>query len=230
MTAYRLRPATMSDAEAICRIYNQGIEDRVATLETELRTPGERRQWLMSRGPRHPVIVAECAGLIVAGTVSPALTEGGLSQAPPGLIVAGTVSPALTEGGLSQARPGSVSADNPSERPGAVRADNPAGPVGWASLNIFNGRDAYRFVADISVYVERGWRGRGVGRVLLEKLTELGRTHGYHKLVLSAFPGNAGGVALYAKSGFRTVGIYHEQGQLDGKWVDTIVMEKLLSA
>ena len=230
MTAYRLRPATMSDAEAICRIYNQGIEDRVATLETELRTPGERRQWLMSRGPRHPVIVAECAGFIVARTVSPALTEGGLSQAPPGLIVAGTVSPALTEGGLSQARPGSVSADNPSERPGAVRADNPAGPVGWASLNIFNGRDAYRFVADISVYVERGWRGRGVGRVLLEKLTELGRTHGYHKLVLSAFPGNAGGVALYAKSGFRTVGIYHEQGQLDGKWVDTIVMEKLLSA
>ena len=230
MTAYRLRPATMSDAEAICRIYNQGIEDRVATLETELRTPGERRQWLMSRGPRHPVIVAECAGFIVAGTVSPALTEGGLSQAPPGLIVAGTVSPALTEGGLSQAPPGSVSADNPSERPGAVRADNPAGPVGWASLNIFNGRDAYRFVADISVYVERGWRGRGVGRVLLEKLTELGRTHGYHKLVLSAFPGNAGGVALYAKSGFRTVGIYHEQGQLDGKWVDTIVMEKLLSA
>jgi len=230
VTAYRLRPATMSDAEAICRIYNQGIEDRVATLETELRTPGERRQWLMSRGPRHPVIVAECAGFIVARTVSPALTEGGLSQAPPGLIVAGTVSPALTEGGLSQARPGSVSADNPSERPGAVRADNPAGPVGWASLNIFNGRDAYRFVADISVYVERGWRGRGVGRVLLEKLTELGRTHGYHKLVLSAFPGNAGGVALYAKSGFRTVGIYHEQGQLDGKWVDTIVMEKLLSA
>ena len=230
MTAYRLRPATMSDAEAICRIYNQGIEDRVATLETELRTPGERRQWLMSRGPRHPVIVAECAGFIVARTVSPALTEGGLSQAPPGLIVAGTVSPALTEGGLSQAPPGSVSADNPSERPGAVRADNPAGPVGWASLNIFNGRDAYRFVADISVYVERGWRGRGVGRVLLEKLTELGRTHGYHKLVLSAFPGNAGGVALYAKSGFRTVGIYHEQGQLDGKWVDTIVMEKLLSA
>jgi len=208
VTAYRLRPATMSDAEAICRIYNQGIEDRVATLETELRTPGERRQWLMSRGPRHPVIVAECAGFIVARTVSPALTEGGLSQAPPG----------------------SVSADNPSERPGAVRADNPAGPVGWASLNIFNGRDAYRFVADISVYVERGWRGRGVGRVLLEKLTELGRTHGYHKLVLSAFPGNAGGVALYAKSGFRTVGIYHEQGQLDGKWVDTIVMEKLLSA
>ena len=94
---------------------------------------------------------------------------------------------------------------------------------------MFNARGAYRFVADISVYVERGWRGRGVGRVLLEKLTELGRAHGFHELVLSAFPGNAGGMALYTRSGFRTVGVYHEQGQLDGKWVDTIVMEKLLS-
>jgi phosphinothricin acetyltransferase len=203
VTAYRLRLATAADAEAICRIYNQGIEDRVATLETELRTPEERRQWLAGRSSRHPVIVAELAGSIVAGTVRPASTGGGLRQAPAG----------------------SASADNPLDR-----VDNPLGPVGWASLNVFNARECYRFVADISVYVERGWRGKGVGRVLLEKLTELGRTHGYHKLVLSAFPGNAGGMALYARSGFRTVGIYHEQGQLDGKWVDTIVMEKLLSA
>ena len=196
MTAYRLRLATATDAEALCRIYNQGIEDRLATLETELRTPEERRRWLESRDARHPVIVAEFVEFIVAGAVSPALTEGGLRQV----------------------RAGSGSADNPSD------------PVAWASLNVFNPRESYRFVADISVYVERAWRGKGAGRVLLEKLTDLGRTHGYHKLVLSAFPGNAAGMALYTRAGFRTVGIYEEQGQLDGKWVDTIVMEKLLSA
>jgi L-amino acid N-acyltransferase YncA len=37
-------------------------------------------------------------------------------------------------------------------------------------------------------------------------------------------------MALYERLGFRPVGIYREQGQLDGKWVDTIVMERLLSA
>ena len=211
MTAYRLRLATAADAEAICRIYNQGIEDRVATLETELRTPDERRQWLAGRSPRHPVIVAEAVG---AGTVSPAQTEGGLTPARPGS--ARPFNP--------PARPGSASADN-----ALLSADDPSGVIAWASLNVFNARECYRFVADISVYVERSWRGKGVGRILLEKLSELGRQHGFHKLVLSAFPGNAGGMALYAKSGFRTVGIYHEQGQLDGKWVDTIVMEKLLS-
>jgi len=93
---------------------------------------------------------------------------------------------------------------------------------------VFNGRDAYRFVADISVYVERQWRGKGAGRVLLTRLIELGREHGYHKLVLSAFPFNPGGMALYDKLGFRTVGVYKEQGQLDGAWVDTIIMERLL--
>ena len=46
--------------------------------------------------------------------------------------------------------------------------------------------------------------------------------------MLSAFPSNTGGMALYQKLGFRTVGIYKEQGKLDGKWVDTIIMEKLL--
>ena len=83
-------------------------------------------------------------------------------------------------------------------------------------------------MADFSVYVERDWRGKGVGRVLLERLVDLGRELGYHKLVLSAFPFNTAGVALYERLGFRTVGIYREQGLLDGRWVDTIIMEKLL--
>ena len=223
MTAYRLRLATASDAEAICRIYNQGIEDRVATLETELRTPDERRQWLARRDAHHPVIVAEFAEFIVAGTVRPPLTEGGLREPRPGSVSADNRSgPADDRSGPADNRSGP--ADNR-----VASADGPWGPLGWASLNVFNARECYRFVADISVYVERSWRGKGVGRALLEKLTELGRQHGFHKLALSAFPGNAGGMALYAKSGFRTVGIYHEQGQLDGKWVDTIVMEKLLS-
>ena len=164
-SSVRVRPATADDAEALCRIYNQGIEDRVATLETEMRTPDERRHWLAARGPRHPVIVAEDAD-------------------------------------------------------GTVR--------GWGSLNVFNSREAYRFVADFSIYVERGARGRGVGRAMLTRLIELGREHGYHKLVLSAFPTNASGMALYTRLGFRTVGVYKEQGRLDGQWVDTIIMEKLL--
>jgi L-amino acid N-acyltransferase YncA len=164
MSAIVLRPATAADTAAICRIYNQGIEDRLATLETELRTPDERRQWLAARGPRHPVFVAETDEMV----------------------------------------------------------------VGWSSLNVYNPRPAYRYVADFSIYIERGWRGKGVGRRLLEHLIEQARALDYHKMMLSTFPFNASGVALYERMGFTQAGVFHEMGLLDGRWVDTLIMEKLL--
>ena len=126
----------------------------------------------------------------------------------------------------------------PEERAAWLTAKGPRHPVivaedgghiiGWGSLNQFNPRDAYRHVVDFSIYVERAYRGRGAGKVMLTRLIELAREHGYHKMVLSAFPSNSGGMALYERMGFRTVGVYKEQGMLDGRWVDTIVMEKLL--
>jgi L-amino acid N-acyltransferase YncA len=164
MEAIAVRFASLDDAPAICTIYNQGIEDRLATLETELRDPDERRRWLGSRGPRHPVVVAESGTQVVA----------------------------------------------------------------WASLNSFNPRQCYDHVADISVYVERSWRGKGVGRMLLARLLELGRRVGFHKLVLACFPTNKPGVALYERMGFIPVGVYREQGLLDGQWVDVLIMEHLL--
>jgi L-amino acid N-acyltransferase YncA len=160
---YSVRPARADDAVVICEIYNEGIADH-ATLETETRTPEERRSWLAARDARHPVVVVESDGVV----------------------------------------------------------------VGWASLNVFNARDVYRHVADISVYVARAARGKGAGTVLLERLVELGREGGFHKLVLAGFPTNAASVALYQRLGFREVGIYREQGLLDGGWVDVLLMERLL--
>ena len=65
METITIRRASHADAEAICTIYNQGIEDRIATLETERRTPEERRQWLAGRGARHPVTVAEVQDQVI---------------------------------------------------------------------------------------------------------------------------------------------------------------------
>ncbi|HEY0757559.1 MAG TPA: arsinothricin resistance N-acetyltransferase ArsN1 family A [Ktedonobacteraceae bacterium] len=161
----KIRAATSEDAAAIAHIYNQGIEDRSATLEVELRTPEERTEWLAMRGARHPVLVAV-------------------------------------------------------DKAGAL--------VGWGSLNLFNARPVYAHVTDFSVYVAREKRGQGIGDALLSALEEQAQGLGYHKMVLAAFPTNAPGMRLYERHGFQTIGVYHEQGMLDGHWVDVIVMEKLL--
>ncbi len=70
--------------------------------------------------------------------------------------------------------------------------------------------------------------GCGVGSALLTTLLVEARRLGYHKLVLAAFPANAAGLRLYRRFGFREVGVYREQGLLDGRWVDVVVMERLL--
>lgn len=161
-----IRDARADDAEAIAAIYNQGIEDRVATLETQPRTAEERARWMAAKSQRHPVLVA-------------------------------------------------------TDSSGAV--------VGWGSLNQFNPRPAYDHVVDFSIYVGREQRGRGVGDALLGALEERARALGYHKMILAAFPTNAPGMRLYQRHGFVTVGIYREQGRLDGRWVDVIAMEKILA-
>lgn len=163
-TELQVRVARFADLPLIQDIHNQGIIDRVATLDTELRTMTNTQLWFERHGPRHPVLVAESGGSI----------------------------------------------------------------AGWASLNTFNVRPAYQYVADLSIYMARPWRGKGLGARLLSPLIPLARELGYHKIVLSAFPTNTAGMRLYARQGFTTVGIYKEMGLLDGRWVDTVIMEQLL--
>ena len=161
----QIRDARLDDAAVIARIYNQGIEDRVATLETEQRSSEERAEWLAAHGTRYPVLVA---------------------------------------------------------------VDGTNNVLGWGSLNVFNPRRAYEHVVDFSLYVAREHRGRGIGDALLGTLEMRARALGYHKMVLAGFPTNLPGKRLYERHGFAMVGIYHEQGMLDGRWIDVMVMEKIL--
>jgi L-amino acid N-acyltransferase YncA len=66
MTTLRTRLATAGDAAAITAIYNEGIADRVATFETEPRTPAQIAQQLADKGDRFPTVVVERDGQVVA--------------------------------------------------------------------------------------------------------------------------------------------------------------------
>lgn len=59
----RARLATPEDSPAIARIYNEGIEDRVATFETRLRTAADVSAWFDGI---HPIVVVEEDGDVVA--------------------------------------------------------------------------------------------------------------------------------------------------------------------
>lgn len=63
----KTRAATPADAPAIAKIYNQGIEERVATFETRLRSPAEIEAWFRNG---YEVVVAEDAGEVIAFAAS----------------------------------------------------------------------------------------------------------------------------------------------------------------
>ncbi|WP_308633841.1 arsinothricin resistance N-acetyltransferase ArsN1 family A [Paenibacillus silvisoli] len=159
-----IRKALSADISSILDIYNQGIEDRIATLEEKPKDESYMRQWFDNHQGRFEVLVAE--------------TEGHI--------------------------------------------------VGWAAINQYSARCAYDGVGDISIYIHRNWRGKGVGSQLLQKLEDVGRENKFYKFVLFTFPFNKLGQGLYQKSGYREVGLFQNQGLLDGKFIDVMAMEKQL--
>jgi phosphinothricin acetyltransferase len=62
----RTRLATPADAAAIAAIYNEGIADRIATFETEPRTAEDIAARLAAMGDRHPTVVVERNGAVIA--------------------------------------------------------------------------------------------------------------------------------------------------------------------
>ena len=61
----QIRTATADDAAAIAEIYNQGIEDRVATYETRPRSAEDQQAWLHAIAGRYPAVVAQIDGEII---------------------------------------------------------------------------------------------------------------------------------------------------------------------
>jgi L-amino acid N-acyltransferase YncA len=66
MTGALVRSAATSDAQAIADIYKEGIEDRVATFETEPRSAAQISAQLAEKGDRYPTLVVERDGEVVA--------------------------------------------------------------------------------------------------------------------------------------------------------------------
>ena len=109
-----------------------------------------------------------------------------------------------------------------------VVAEQAGRVVGWGRISPFSTQTYYSGVGEASVYLERGDRGRGLGRRLLERLELEAKERGYWKIVGLLFATNAPSVALCRAAGYREVGVLRSHGRLDGRWRDVLLVERLL--
>jgi L-amino acid N-acyltransferase YncA len=98
--------------------------------------------------------------------------------------------------------------------------------LGWAALSPVSLRDCYRGVAEISVYVAANHLGRGVGNILMAALVEASEEKGIWSLYSSIFPENEATLRLHLRHGFRQVGIRKRIAQQQGRWRDTMILER----
>jgi phosphinothricin acetyltransferase len=100
--------------------------------------------------------------------------------------------------------------------------------VAFAATFTYRPREAYRGVAEFSVYADPEHRREGAGRMAMELLIEEATKADFWKLVSRVFPQNEASRALLRKVGFREVGTYRRHARLDGEWRDCVIVERLL--
>jgi len=110
-----------------------------------------------------------------------------------------------------------------------IRADNSI--LAWAALSPVSSRRAYSGVAEVSLYVAVGHRGKGIGSTLLEALIDSSEKAGIWTLQGGIFPENEASIRMVRKHGFREIGRRKKigkmtHGDLAGTWRDVILVER----
>jgi phosphinothricin acetyltransferase len=102
--------------------------------------------------------------------------------------------------------------------------------VGWASLSKWSDRCGYSGTAEISLYVKQEFRGKGVGRKLMEAIISEGKRVGLHTIIVRIAEGNDVSVHLAESFGFRHIGVMKEVGRKFGRLLDVHIMQKVYRA
>jgi phosphinothricin acetyltransferase len=159
-----IRPAGTADAPDIAAIWNHEVLHTLATTDSEPRTPAAQRAWQAAHGPRHPVIVAEEDGEVVA----------------------------------------------------------------FGALSPYRAKPSYAWTVENSVYVKDGWRGKGLGGLVLDHLLSQAGALGYRSVIARITAGNEASLLLHERRGFVRVGREVRVAYKLGMWLDVVTLQRIL--
>lgn len=98
--------------------------------------------------------------------------------------------------------------------------------LGWATLSNLYERPAYRISAEISVYIDKDQKGRGLGQLLVEKQLELAPICGVQQALTKIFAHNTPSLTLFKKLGFEEWGYLKQVCDMDGFIADVVILGK----
>jgi phosphinothricin acetyltransferase len=100
--------------------------------------------------------------------------------------------------------------------------------VGFGMYSEFRFREAYKYTVEHSVYVNKEYNGKGVGKLLLQELIRLAKKQNLHTMIAVIDSENQSSVEFHEKYGFKTVGIIKESGFKFNRWLHSVFMQLIL--
>lgn len=100
--------------------------------------------------------------------------------------------------------------------------------MGWASLSKWSAYEAYDRTAEVSVWVEPAFQGRGLGKLLLEQIIERANALQFGVLLSRIESSNQVSIHLHERFGFTKIGTMHRVGEKFGKLLNVVMLERQL--
>jgi L-amino acid N-acyltransferase YncA len=100
--------------------------------------------------------------------------------------------------------------------------------VGFGMYSEFRFREAYKYTVEHSVYVNKDYHGKGIGKLLLQELIQLAKGQKLHTMIAVIDSENQSSVEFHEKFGFKTVGIIKESGYKFDRWLHSVFMQLIL--
>ncbi len=125
-------------------------------------------------------------------------------------------------------RPEEIAADIVERGPAFLVCEQAGRVVGFATYGPFRRGPGYAHTVEHSVQLAPTAHGQGLGRALMAQLEETARAEGHHVMVGGISAANPGGLAFHAAIGFAEVGRMPQVGRKQGRWLDLVLVQKIL--
>lgn len=100
--------------------------------------------------------------------------------------------------------------------------------AGFAYLSWYRPKTGYRFTREDTIYIDKRFRGQGLGKPLLSALVQRARCAGLHLLIGVITSDNEASIRLHTSLGFSESGYKRHCGYKFGRWLDVVEMTLLL--
>lgn len=107
-------------------------------------------------------------------------------------------------------------------------ADEAGRVLGFASFGPFRPWPAYLYAVENAIYVAPDRRGHGVGSLLLPALIHEAKARHLHTMIAGIDAANRASLRLHEKCGFGEIGRFREVGWKFDRWLDLVMMQRML--